>query len=611
MRLWADVLTPAGAKVGDGPVMALRSASVARVLDGAGSVSIEVPGTDKRAIELLQSKRRLVIYAQDTENGAAREIGRGVIDDIDRGDAAGGWTLSAGGPDILAELKYTNTLFARTYNQQSIASVVSSLVGLAAEWGWADWTSSAGGTSNLISARYDAATVLKALQSLVSQQGLHLRMGLSGKQVEVGAFGESNGLRIIKTDAIMPALYENDEVALISTIKTGTKSEALATWLLPLAGGQNVDSALTLEKSTRTGPYPILTMSGPDGRTLYYIKKQTGIDAYGIIPQVGTFKEISPITNSDTDIRNAANALYDAAVAWLDRYSVAQETFTLTVRKCRKTVRPGDKVRITYIGEVETDSGLFTFREIDGDYWVMKATERFGMEWGTVDLEVSSIDRYMKDAGQVIIGALEQIRVQGMSVQPTFCLSPYGPYQRDIDSTHAVNVPLRITDSVFELSRALLQIKSGPFRANAKTVTAHTHLIMRSSDGTTPGTLALRTFTILEQSTGTLYHFQAQADVGASARFFDAQASATNTLDYGIYDDTDYPDNLTIKVDGVTVASGLDPSGTGLDFSVDIKDQLLTNLRSTHTINITCGGGQGELEISFELYPIITPFKLG
>jgi hypothetical protein len=59
------------------------------------------------------------------------------------------------------------------------------------------------------------------------------------------------------------------------------------------------------------------------------------------------------------------------------------------------------------------------------------------------------------------------------------------------------------------------------------------------------------------------------------------------------------------------VASGLDSGGTGLEFEIDIAPQLQTNLRTTHTIAVTCVSGQGHVEVSFELYPNITPFKLG
>lgn len=610
MRIVATVLNADGTVVGDGPLVTLKSASVTRALDGAGSIQIDVPGTDRRAVELLQNKRRIIAYTLQPDN-SLRELGRGIIDDIDRNDTAGGWTMSASGPDILAELKYTNTLFNRSYNQKTISEISSGLIGIMTEWGWTGWSATASGTALLISARYDAATVLKAMQQLVSQQGLHLRLAASGKGVEIGAFGADAGLTIISPKQAPPEIYQNDDAALIERIKLKTSSEDIMTWMLPLAGGDNVDSALSLQYSNRTTPYPILTMIGPDGRSLKYIQKQSAIDKYGIIPKVGTFKDIAPLSNTDTDIRNAANATYDAAVAQLERYSEPLEAYSLTVRKCVKTIRPGDKVHIQYQGEIEDEDGVFKYRDIDADFWVMRATERFGLEGGTLDLDVSSIDRYPSSEGTFIMNGLEKISIQGINVQPNFVLAPYGPYQRDIDSTHAINVPLRIRDSVFELSRCLLQIKSTPFRSNAKSVTFHDHLVARVNDGTPAGAMVVRRYTFLEQTTGNLIHADISTDAGAAPVFLQTAVSGTTSLDYGIYDDTVYPANITVKVDGVTVASGLDPSGTGLDFEMDIAAQLRTNLRSTHTINITCASGQGEMEVSFELYPNITPFKLG
>lgn len=615
MRLFAHILNPDGSRVGDGPLVTLRSASVTRALDGAGSVQIDVPGTDRRAVELLRNKRRTVVYTQGFD-GQLREIGRGIIDDIDRGDTAAGWTMNASGPDILGELKYSNTLFKRSYNQKTISEITSGLIDIMIEWGWTGWSATGNGTTNLISARFDAATVLKALQQVVSQQGLHLRLGATGKSVEVGAFGTDAGLRIIAPKQAPPEIYENDDVALIERIKTKSASEDLITWLLPLAGGQNVDSALSLQYSNRTSPYTIQQMTGPDGRTLYFIKKQTAIDLYGTIPKVGTFKEISPLSNSDADIRNASNATYDAAVATLDRYSEPQEAYTLTVRKCTKTIRPGDKVHIQYQGDVEDEEGVFRYRDIDADFWVMKATERLGLEGGTLDLEVSNADRYHQDVAQVIIGSLESLSVSGVSVQPNFCLSPYGPYQEDIDSTHPVSIPLRVRDSIFELNRALLQIKTRPFRVNAKTTGAHNH-IFAFSPTPKPSTVGWTEEVIgfQDQFSSVTRYIAMKMDSVPSYGNSIYQTVFDNPpidyqLNYGINDDTDYPDHVAITVDGVTVASGLDPSGTGLEFEIDIAPQLQTNLRSTHTIGITCTGGQGHVEVSFELYPNITPFKL-
>jgi hypothetical protein len=602
--------------------MNVRSATVSRVLDGAGTVSLDVPLTDARAAE-LQHKRRIVLYLN--QFGKVREIGRGIVDGIDRIGSEGDRRLTATGPDILGELKYGNTLFARKVSNQTISQAAATLTDIMQEWGWSQWASDASGTDNRINARFDGATVLKALQSLSQQQGLHLRLG-TGKKVEIGAFGlgvgasdgDANGLTLVNAQHAGSEMLTNDDIAIIENCRQNSNSEDIITWLLPLAGGQNVDSALTLQYSNRSGDYPIHTMTGPDGRTLYFIRNVYAEAKYGTIVKVGTYKEISPLDNSDSAIQAASNAAYDAAVATLSRYSEPQVVYTLKLKKCQKTVRPGDKVRVQYSGDIEIEDGSgrirLAYEDIEGEFWVIEVRESFGEEGGSVEIKVSNIDRYMHDIEQVIIGGLEQITVQGMVIQPSINQSNMGPFRDAIDPTHSVSVPLTITDSTFELDRCLLTVKSRPFRANAKAATQHDHLTMRVNDGTTPGTLALRTFTVIEQTTGNLFHFQAQTDTGAGATFISCQPNGTNTLDYGIYDDTQYPDQVSIKVDGALVAANLGTALSSFVVQLNIRDQLVNaagGLRQQHTILIECSGGQGEIEVQIELYNKITPFKLG
>ena len=76
--------------------------------------------------------------------------------------------------------------------------------------------------------------MLKALQSLAQQQGLHLRLG-TGKRVEIGKFGESAGVTLLKIDINHPDLDTNPNIAAIESCRLQSNSEDLITWLLPLA----------------------------------------------------------------------------------------------------------------------------------------------------------------------------------------------------------------------------------------------------------------------------------------------------------------------------------------------------------------------------------------
>src|SRR4051794_39008325 len=131
MRLWADVYDVNGNRLGDGPIRSLEQALISRVLDGAGTVAFSVPLNDMSAVTLLQNECRVRIYF---DNGiTTREVGRGVVRNRQlRADSAA-LLLSLDGPDELDTLKRANTLLARIYPSQSVASIASSLAALV---GW-------------------------------------------------------------------------------------------------------------------------------------------------------------------------------------------------------------------------------------------------------------------------------------------------------------------------------------------------------------------------------------------------------------------------------------------------------------------------------------------
>src|SRR5690554_4622439 len=97
--LRVDLYDLSGNRVGNGPLRHVVNASVSRVLDGIGSVSISVPMTDERAIQLLQNERRVRIYVQP--QNTPREIGRGIVRNIRIQPRESGSLLIADGPDDL------------------------------------------------------------------------------------------------------------------------------------------------------------------------------------------------------------------------------------------------------------------------------------------------------------------------------------------------------------------------------------------------------------------------------------------------------------------------------------------------------------------------------
>lgn len=622
MQIHVEIQDASGAKLGE--LHQLVSASVTRSLDGAGSFDFSVPSTDEHAA-LLTNKRRAVVYL-DYMGVNRRELGRGIIDNVSERDTGNGWTTSASGPDILTELKYTTTKIGREFANQTISDITSTLVALAT--GWSAGVES-GVAADLLSTRFDGETVLRALQIVAENQGLHLRLGTAGKVLEVGAFGTTGDVTLMNAGQFIDvASYGNHAIAFIESISIKRTSDALATRLYPLGAGTNADAALTLEDSTRDTPYPIQSET-TNGRTQYYIENEGASTEFGVIEKVGTFKTIAPLENSVTSIGYAANALYDAAAAWLERYSVTQEVINVTVTKLTQTVRPGDKIRLMYKGRVPLASGDYVFRNYDADFWVMSVTETVDSQGVSVSMELSDIDRYEQNNASVVIGALEELRVSGMRVQPSFAALPFY-FEEDIDSTHAINrvVPV-IDDAVFQLNRAKLFVRTTPFRANARgaaTVTSdatgHQHTwasVLATPDG--GGGFTTQTFSFSDGSNIWYFNAASNFNPGTTTQVFALNENPEHThtipaadLDYGIYDDDpNYPTSLTISINGSTVVSGADSGGTGLNTSYDVTDYFLpptaAALRQDHTVEIECTSNQGTVECMLVFWALFLPFK--
>lgn len=630
MQLWADVWNTNGtARLGAGPVR-LISAEVTRRLDGIGRVRAQANGTDARAVALLQNERRIRLFVDDGEAlGGVRELGRGVIRRIRAQGTADNWTLIADGLDELDALTRVNTLLGRTYSQQTPAQISANLVSLAAGWS----VSASGGLTT--DARFDGMSIWRALVYLAEAQGLHVRAGVGASSVEVGAFGALADVRLVGgIGGELGALKLNDDVALVERLTIDKISEAAATRLYPLGAGIG-EAMLTLEHSTRTSPYTIQSVTGANGQANYYLQDAAGIAALGVIEKVGKFRQIAPLSNSPTDLQHAANALYDLAAAWLKRYSQRQDVYRVVCRKLKSTVKAGDTIRLTYRGVTERDGVVSDYVDVDADFWVMAVSERVDQDGHSSELTLSSVDRHAIENEQLVVGALEALELDGVSVKPYFNRTAW-VYDRLIDPTHAAIVPLRLTNATQKLSRCMVRIKTRPFTATAtaaigggmssletNTTGAHAHNIgATESDAAYSGVYFWRRVAIYDATSSSNLHVLLPVSnetassslqtnsAGGHAHHFSVP-DHNHALSYGLHQDSATPSNLRLFVDGSDVTDALGGAwavgGGAVTFEVDITSAILAHppLQKEHEIKITCGGGRGSAEVSVEVYEVI------
>lgn len=413
MRIWIDVYDTDGlTRLGDGPITTATYASVRRALDGSGSIEFSFPATDARALALVQNERRVRIWID--HDGVKRELGRGIVRKLNYESVEGGQGFKVSGPDSMDELTRIVVGRNRQYENASVATVADSLVSLVSGW-------DASAESNLgnVSARFSGANVLKALIRLAEEKGCHIREGLPYRSVEVGVFGsQQSGLdavQVLGTKNITRDLHHNDNVILIDRLSVTHDSEAIVNRIYPLGAGEG-EAALTLKNATNSSPYTIQTTT-INGQLEYYLEDTASIALNGVIEAYVQFKEIGPLANTAASKAFAANMLYDAAAAYLQRVAVKHTAYQVGGKKPRKLVRPGDKIRMRYTGSIWKDNEEVRPVDINDWFWVMSVVENASDSGLTIGMELSTVDKIAASFEETMVEAVEAIQVRGVAVQ--------------------------------------------------------------------------------------------------------------------------------------------------------------------------------------------------
>lgn len=391
-RVWIDVFNAAGDRI-VGPVSA-QSAVVQQVLDGAGSLSFVAPLADARARALLTNEARVAVYTE--YNLSPRLVGSGFLTRVTRQISASGYAFACEGPDMLAALQRKKTTLDLLLSG-TFSSAISTLAGAGG------WSATVSGAWSNVSMLVDTQSVLNALIAVCESKGAHLRHGSLSTTLEVGAFGDSIG--VLATNQVLPSaeVESSDQVVLIQNAQIMADSEDICNYVIPIAQGATAGTRLTLQSSTNPA---VLSEVDGFGKTVYFIRDNDSIDAYGRIEQIRPFRDIAPASSSAPDVTAAANALCQAAQAWLRVHAQPQESYKLTVTKVNTTIRPGDRIRVFFDGVITTEFGTEQLLQIDNFFYVMRIRETLG-DAPSAELEVSLIDRYSSTTASHIAAAME------------------------------------------------------------------------------------------------------------------------------------------------------------------------------------------------------------
>jgi hypothetical protein len=637
-QLVVDVYDATGNRIGQ-PVKTTKTVTVKRLLDGAGTISLSYAGTDTRAVAMLEKERRVRIRYDDGRS--VRQIGSGIIRKDDYSDSGGRTSVIYSGPDALDELKRRNTLTNLIYNNLNLNTVVDDLLSITSGW------SANNSIVNPITGRYDANSILKALQGATDAIGVHFRLSDSLSQadidagiynkIDVGAFGDSTGIVALNPAQMTPGMNNNDDIAIIDSIAITGDTSAVATRLYVLGAGQNLDTSLTLEKCTRSianGDQYDVAVEIRNGRSHWYIENLTASAEYGLIEKFIRFREIAPLSASENDEIAAANALYDKALPALNRMAQAQIVYRLSLRKVKKTILPGQTIRLRYEDPIKRINGLTGTqapREINADFIALSVTEKFSDGNHTVSLDISNVDANPKTLAQKIFDSIEDMKVYADQIQPS--IVPY-PYREtvSVDSAGATNaqsatIAFPIQNFAYRVDRVVMRIETDVFEAYSKGAEesgAHRHRMFRWV-GYTGGSVST-TYNLAQYIVNAGPPFYGNLNIilpymGATAdSYTDGEDPGhTHPVTYGVYRDAAFPGNLTIRVNGTEItvdefdlSSPVGTTASSYEATFDITDLIVNKaggFQAVHDIEITCGDGRGRVKVSIDASIYMLPYR--
>ncbi len=430
-EIWAEVYDPNDLTM-LGVVM-LISASITKPLDVVGAISIVTPTTDQNAVELLQIWRLVRVYWKNAVHGKTLIGGMILISEsLNINSAQTTWS----GQNRLYALRRVNTWRGLEYVDQPFDDVIDDLVAHVPNWS-AVVEPGLGNTSR----RFDGQSILRALLMTIQGKGVHLRLtqeprarqeeeeAIIPNAIEVGAFGDDSGFRMTNLTVSTHEVQANPELIIISTLSVIEDGFDVMNRVEPVWG--NGDAVLTLRKSTRTSPYPILTAIGPDGRTRYYLEDTASIAQYGAIEGILSMQD-APYVAADggASVINAADVLYDWAAAKLSKISQPKKTYQTNGLKLDKLLRPGDKLRLVYKGQSYSGGVKVVWLDIDDLFWVLSLTETYNMRGQSVSIQISNIDDKVVDATGMIADSL--ISQETERIQQTLT-SSNSRYSEDVE----------------------------------------------------------------------------------------------------------------------------------------------------------------------------------
>jgi hypothetical protein len=381
-----------------------------------------------------------------------------------------GPVVELSGYGLARELSLQTTKISWIVDGQPTGSTVSTLL-------LPGWTASVEKATELVTAIFEGATRFEAIAKVAQQKLMHLRPEADTKSLTLFSTVMASPFRLLLYPTVPP--YLDPTSIPIQKIRITRRDEEVINRVIPLGAGEGIN-VLDLRWSDRTSPYPIRSGMTPTGTPYYYIEDDDSIATYGLRERVMAFKNVAPIANSPAAYREAANVLYELAVAWLNEHKEPRTEWEVSVLgpvRLRDPltgewyIRPGQTVHLLAKGVAEDIDGKRVIVDIDTTAFVRGIKRNFRGDVEEIEFELSS-DTEPERGEDALSEVVERLWALSVHQKHITFERQNGPLRRSIDSTHPVVINVRYDPEIRFLHRVMLHITCHPLRSNVQVAAA-------------------------------------------------------------------------------------------------------------------------------------------
>ena len=587
MRLWMDVETVPGTKIGAGPIEVISASTTAR-LSKAGQWQATVPGLDPRALSLLQPQRTALIYAE--QGGHVVYVGGGPISEVTASLNDKQATLQVTGVDLLGELAFRTMPDAAT--DDGMATALARIPAV--------WTVIPNPYLAKWSARYARESVLNALLQAADRMNFSFALAPTTANPRTLNFVFDLPASILLATANAPNVEADTNVCAITSISERRSSLTMANRIYAYGSG-NGDARFTLANAVQwpvTFGSTATPWTDPYGNVWTLDKVESRLDCtsaqatQGIIETAIQFSDIAPVTNNVGDMQIAAYYLLYAALAEGAKRVTPQKTYSLSVAGVRRPLRPGDYINVECRRFVDGERPI----DIAGMFRVLEVVTSYDGAGVRADrLTVSTFASWPQTDEAVVAAAIAQVQAMNMHPQMAASVDTIS-YTEPFDDDNAAALYFWLGNEIAAVHQAQLRYRVDPMRSPVRgtavtgtvTIPTHQHAVPNHGhdipvQNVVAGTgFAARVFNnagnweLGAEAMGGGHNLATAGGTGATTAQSGGGQSNLNldlssALTYGIYEDPNAygPDDIEWLLNGVLVTGARTSAGGGW-YAIDV-----------------------------------------